>query len=202
MNLIHAIVHIQNWGEDSEPLSLLKHNPHVISIFHIMGRKSYLLDVNFDDKGQLENWIAAVKSIRLSSGVPAVLAIETMKVIESHKKKEAFTLSSYKQISGQSHFFVKIDNPHHDQDLISVLSTSNIVQSLLHVQGDCSYICEIITADYADYKNLLQKIKSLPTVFHLETQEVLSVIKYRSQVIDESGNLSFPGSDFREMYSL
>ena len=43
MNLIHAIVYIQNWGEDNEPLSLLKHNPHVISIFHIMAVKAIFL---------------------------------------------------------------------------------------------------------------------------------------------------------------
>lgn len=202
MNLIHAIVFLQNWGESEDLIALLKRDPHVISMFHIMGRHSYLLDANFDNKNQLGAWVGRLKSIKLSSGVPAVISIETQKIIDVFKTKTDFNLGDYMNIAQKFHFFVKIDNPHHDDKLITMLRDNNIVLSNLHVQGECSFIAEVITDDYAKYKDLLLKIKKLETIHHIETQEVISVVKYRNRVMDESGNQVSPKDDIREMYSL
>ncbi len=201
-DIIHALVFIQNWGDNTDLMGILKSNTNVISLFHIMGKRSYLIDANFDNKEQVEEWITRIKSVKLASGVPAVQSIETQKIIEVHKKKEDFSLQDYRNLVDKFHFFVKIENPHHDEDLIAVLNSDPIVQSILHVQGECSYIAEVITDDYSSYKSLLRKMKDLPSIQHLETQEIISVIKYRNQILDESGNLTLPEKDIREMYTL
>jgi DNA-binding Lrp family transcriptional regulator len=201
-NIIHAIIFIQNWGENRDILQVLRNNPHIISLFHIMGRHSYLIDANFDDKGQLEEWIARIKAVKLPAGIPAIIAIQTQKIINVHKQKEGFDLKNYQGLKDQFHFFVKIDNPHDDQKLITLLKKNEIVHSILHVQGDCSFIVEVITGSYDKYRQLLGKMKSLPSIHHIETQEVISVIKYRNQVLDESGNMIYPEEDLRELYTL
>lgn len=202
MNLIHAIVFLQNWGDGDELIATLKRDPHVISMFHIMGRHSYLIDANFDNKPQLGAWVGRLKSIKLQSGVPAVISIETQKIIDIIKTKADFNLGDYQGVAEKYHFFVKIDNPHHDEKLITLLRDSEIVQSNLHVQGECSYIAEVISDQYSSYKDLLAKVKKLESIHHIETQEVISVLKYRSRVMDERGNQVFPKDDIREMYSL
>ena len=202
MNLIHAIVFIQSWGDSDELIGALKRDSHVISLFHIMGRHSYLIDANFDNKPQLEAWVKRFKSINLKSGVPAVISIETQKIIEVFKSKTDFNLGDYQGVAEKHHFFVKIDNPHGDEKLITLLRDSAIAQSILHVQGESSFIAEVISDDYSSYKELLAKLKKLESIHHIETQEVISVIKYRNRVMDERGNQVFPKDDIREMYSL
>ena len=66
-DVIHALVSIQNWGDSIELVKILERNSHVISLFHIMGRHSYLMDTNFDSKTQLSIWIDKIKSIKLPS---------------------------------------------------------------------------------------------------------------------------------------
>ncbi|MCU0849378.1 MAG: hypothetical protein MUD12_15960 [Spirochaetes bacterium] len=201
-NVIHALVLIQNWGDDSEILRSMVSDRHIISIFHIMGRHSYLLDVNFDDKKQLSGWIGRMKSTRLSSGIPAIISIQTQKIIDVHKQKEAFSLKDYMDMKERSHFFVKIDNPHDDEALLEMMKKSPIVHSVLHVQGENSFTIEVIVDDYSNYKKLLKKMKGLKSVHHIETQEVISVIKYRNQIIDEMSDLIKPDMDTRELYTL
>lgn len=200
--IIHAIVLIQNWGEDSEILKILKSNQHIISVFHIMGRQSYFLDVNFDSKAQLSQWIGLMKSVKLSSGMPAIISMQTQKIIDVYKQKEDFSISDYMSISGKSHFFVEIDNPHHDDSLIEILKKSPIVYSILHVQGQNSFTVEVITDKYDKYKVLLASLKKLDSIHHIETKEVISVIKYRNQAVDDKGNMLLPKEDIRELYTL
>lgn len=202
MTILNAVVYVHNWGDKSDLIKILKYNSHVSSLFHIMGRYSYLLDVNFDNKDQLENWIDHIKNLKLSSGVPSVISVETQKIIEVIKKKDDFNLGDYKKTGEKSHFFVSIDNPHHDQKLISTLKSSDITLTLLHIQGSSSYITEIISENYEEYKKLLMELKNLTSISHIETHEVISVIKYRNKILDESGNLVAPGEDTRELYSL
>ncbi|HPB80935.1 MAG TPA: hypothetical protein PK200_02725 [Spirochaetota bacterium] len=202
MIILNAVVYIHNWGDKTELIKVLKYNNHVSSLFHIMGRFSYLLDVNFDNKDQFENWIDHIKNLKLSSGVPSVISVETQKIIEVIKKKDDFDLGDYKSAAEKSHFFVSIDNPHHDQKLISTLKSSGITQTLLHIQGSSSYITEVISENYEEYRKLLMELKNLTSISHIETQEVISVIKYRNKILDESGNLVAPGEDTRELYSL
>ena len=203
-NILHAIVFIQNWGEENIILNFLKQNTHVISIFHIMGRHSYLIDSNFDNKIQLEEWISQLKSLKLSSGMPAIISLQTQKVIEVLKRKEDFGLKDYKNLKEYYHFFMLIDNPHHDEGLIKLLKAKDkdIVHSILHIQGRNSFIVEVITESYNDYKALLTKMKTLKTIHHIETLEVIFVNKYRNQIMDAGGNLIYPKKDIRELYCL
>jgi hypothetical protein len=201
-NIIHALVLIQNWGEDGDILAMLKNDRHVMSLFHIMGRHSYLIDANFDDKAQLAGWISRVKSVKLSSGAPAIISMQTQRIIDVHKKKEDFSLSDYLNMKERYHFFVKIDNPHHDDALLKLLARSPIVHSILHVQGENSFTIEVIVGDYDKYRNLLTDMKTLKTIHHIETQEVISVIKYRNQVLSENGKPVKHDKDIRELYTL
>jgi len=201
-NILHALVFMQNWGDENVLVNFLKGNAHVISIFHVMGRHSYIVDSNFDDKTQLSDWINQIKALKLSAGIPAVTSIQTQKVIEVFKQKADFDLKDYRDLSDHFHFFMLIDNPHHDDKLIELLRKMRIVHSVLHTQGANSFIVEVITESYDSYKKLLGKTKTLKSIQHIETLEVISVKKYRSQVIDKGGKLSYPQIDIRELYTL
>lgn len=201
-NILHALVFIQNWGDENVILNFLKQDTHTISIYHIMGRHSYLIDSNFDNKMQLEEWICQVKSITLPSGIPAIISLQTQKIIEVFKKKEDFGLNDYKNMKEWYHFFMLIDNPHHDDGLIKLLKKKELVHSILHTQGRNSFIIEVITESYADYKKLLREMKTQKSIHHIETLEVILVNKYRNQVMDAGGNLIYPKKDIRELYSL
>jgi hypothetical protein len=200
--IIHALVLMQNWGEDRDLVAMLTHNRHVISLFHIMGRHSYLMDANFDGKAQLADWIGKMKAARLQSGIPAIIALQTQRIIDVHKKKDDFRLADYLGMKEPYHFFVKIDNPHHDDALLKLLSKSPIVHSILHVQGENSFTIEVIAGDYGDYRALLSEMKLLKTIHHIETQEVISVLKYRNQIIGEGGMPENTEDDIRELYTL
>ena len=200
--ILHGLVLIQTWGDNEELINVLKEDPHVISIFHIMGRHSYLIDVNFDMKDQLAQWILKIKSLKLPSGVPTVISIQSNKVIDVYKQKEAFNLADYQAVRDNYHMFMMIDNPHHDEKLISLLGSFQIVYTILHIQGEHSFIVELIADNYDSFKELLRKTKSLDAVWRIETHEVITVLKYRGQVMDEKGNLSSPRDDIRQLYSL
>jgi hypothetical protein len=200
--IIHALVLIQTWGDSAEILNVLKYNRNIISIFHIMGRYSFLVDANFDEIAHLEKWINQMKSLKLSSGVPVILQMQTQRIIEVHKQKADFTLSQYLAIKGREHFFIKIDAPRYDEALIKLLKESPSVYSLLHVQGENSFTIEIIVDDYDEYKKLLFSMKHFDVITHIETQEVLAVLKYRNQIIDENGALIYSSQDNRELYTL
>lgn len=201
-NILHALVFVQNWGDENVVVNFLKSNSHAISIFHVMGRHSYIIDSNFDSKEQLGDWINQLKAIKLSAGIPAVISMQTQKVIEVFKQKEDFDLKNYKDLTDRFHFFMLIDNPHQDEKLIELLKKMHIVHSILHTQGANSFIVEVITESYDSYKKLLGKTKTLKSIQHVETLEVISVKKYRSQVIDKGGELSYPQTDIRELYTL
>lgn len=201
-HVLHALIFIQNWGEESGVMEFLKGNSHAISIFHVMGRYSYIIDSNFDDKEQLSDWINQLKSLKLTAGIPAVISMQTQKVIDVFKQKGEFDLKDYEDLTDRFHFFMLIDNPHHDENLIELLKKMRIVHSILHIQGASSFIVEVITESYDSYKKLLGKTKTLKSIQHIETLEVISVKKYRNQVIDKGGKLTYPQTDIRELYTL
>ena len=200
--LIHAIILIKNWGTNNNIVKRLKNDSHVISLFHIMGDNSFLIDANFDDKEQLGAWINHMKSAECSKGIPAILSIQTQRIIEVNKQKEGFTLENYLNMEEKYHFFLQIDNPHHDDELLNVLTGSPIVHSVLHIQGGNSFTIEVIAADYDGYKKLLSQIKEISTIHHIETDEVISVLKYRNQIIDKNKGLQKSEVDLRELYTL
>lgn len=201
-NLLHALVFVQNWGEEKGLMEFLKASPHAVSIFHIMGRYSYIVDSNFDSKEQLNDWINQLKTIKLIAGPPAVISMQTQKVIDVFKQKKDFDLKDYRELTDRFHFFMLIDNPHHDAELIELFKKMRIVHSILHIQGASSFIMEVITESYDSYRKLLAKTKTLKSIQHIETLEVLSVNKYRNQVIDREGELVYPKTDIRELYTL
>ncbi len=201
-NLLHVLVFVQNWGEEDGLMEFLKVSPHAVSIFHIMGRYSYIVDSNFDGKEQLNDWINELKRIKLVAGPPAVLSVQTQKVIDVFKQKKDFDLKDYRELTDPFHFFMLIDNPHHDEQLIELLKKMRIVNSMLHIQGASSFIVEVITESYDSYRKLLAKTKTLNSIQHIETLEVLSVNKYRNQVIGRGGELQYPKTDIRELYTL
>jgi hypothetical protein len=167
-----------------------------------MGRHSYLMDANFDGKAQLAEWIGRMKASRLKSGIPAIINMQTQRIIDVHKKKDDFKLADYLGMKEPYHFFVKIDNPHHDDALLKLLTKSPIVHSVLHVQGENSFTIEVIAADYNDYRSLLTEMKMLKTIHHIETQEVISVLKYRNQILGPGGAPETAMDDIRELYTL
>jgi len=201
-NVKHALVLIHTWGDNTELLAMLKNNKHCVSIFHIMGRYSFLVDANFDNFEQIENWVNQLKALKLSSGVPAVIQMLTQRVIDVHKTKSDFTLQEYFAMKDREHFFVQIDSPQEDESLINSLKESSVVHSVLHVQGESSFTIEIIVDDYDEYRAFLKKIKKFHTINHIETQEVIAVIKYRNQIFDDRGRLVYPAEDNRELFSL
>ncbi len=201
-SIIHALVLIQNWGESGDIVATLENDRHIVSIYHIMGRYSYLIDANFDNKEQLSGWVNRMKSIKLASGTPAIISMQTQRIIDVHKKKDEYSLGDYLALDQRYHFFVKIDNPHHDDALLKLLTKSSIVYSVLQVQGENSFTIEVIVSDYDDYRKLLSEMKQLKTIHHIETQEVISVVKYRNQVIGAGGRPVTKETDIRELYTL
>ena len=143
-----------------------------------------------------------MKASELQSGIPAIISMQTQRIIDVHKKKEDFKLADYLGMKEPYHFFVKIDNPHHDDALLKLLAKSPIVHSILHVQGENSFTIEVIVGDYDDYRKLLSEMKKLKTIHHIETQEVISVLKYRNQVLGAGGKPETSTDDIRELYTL
>ena len=199
---LHAIVLMQTWGKSEDFIRQLKRDRHVISLFHIMGRYSYLLDTNFDNKNQLASWIDNIKSFTYENGIPAVLAIQTQRIIDALKQKKDFTLQDYLETKEKYHFFVEIDNPHHDENLVKLLEEKATVDSLLHIQGEYSFTCEVILEDYEEFKSLLKDIKSITSIQHIETFEVISVLKYRNQIFSQTQGIIEPKEDIRMLYTL
>ena len=200
--VLHALIAVTNWGDKNELEYLMTHSPNAVSVFHMMGKSSYIIDANFDSKLQLEEWIAVMKGLKLSSGVPSILSLQTQKIIDVYKQKGRFDLKNYSDASESSHFFLHVDVVGSGDDLIGFVKDNELVHSVLHIQGEHSFVMEVIAENYYKYKEMLWMIKSLKSVNHVETQEVIRVIKYRNQIFDESGSLVFPQEDIRQMFTL
>ena len=200
--LLNAIISIQNWGNSTDLEKLMKYNSNIASVFHTMGSSSYILDTGFRLKSELEAWLKLFKGLTLSSGVPAVLKIRTQKVIEVLKSKEQNKLQEYLKTAEKQHFFMYIDTYVDSTGFINYMNSVNCVYSLLHLQGEHSYVAEVIPNDYSDYKDLLQNLKKLDGILRIDTHEVISVLKYRGEIVDDKGNLLFPEEDTREMFTF
>ncbi len=201
-NTIKALIFIQNWGDKKHLINELNKDKNVISLFHIMGRYSYLLDVNFDDKAQLEQWINKYKSMELPSGVPVLKDIQTQKIIRVFKQKENFSLEDYEKMKDKYHFFMIIKAPHHGEKLIDAMKGEDSVYSTLHIQGYNALIAEVITNSQENFLKFLEQLKDIQSIQQIDILEVLHVDKYRNQVLDNVGNLVYPDKDIREIYIL
>lgn len=201
-SIINALVFIQNWGDKTQLLKELNNNKHVVSIFHIMGRYSYLIDANFDNKTELEAWINKFKALELTSGIPAVRDMQTQKILNVYKQKNSFTIEDYENMEKKFHFFIIIDTPHYNDDLLKMMQDEEIVHSIVHIQGNNSLIAEIITPTHDLYTEFLRKIQVIQSIHRLNILEVVHVNKYRNQILDDVGNLVYPAEDIRELYTL
>lgn len=199
---LNALVSINNWGQSSELEKILKYNSNVRSLFHMMGGSSYIIDAVFSSKKDIEEWIRHMKAVKLAGGVPSILNMQTQKVIEINKQKDQFSLSNYLSSQDQLHFFMFVDTYGDSHDFLDFAEEADAVQSVIHIQGEHSYAIEIISSQYDDYKTLLHNVKNLKSVNRVVTQEVISVLKYRGEISDESGQLLFPEEDLRELFSL
>jgi hypothetical protein len=201
-SVLHAFIAVSNWGDSKELEYVMTHNTHVVSVFHVMGDCSYILDANFDNKHQLEEWIGLIKGLKLASGVPSVLNLRTIKIIDVYKQKGKFDIRDYRELNDKSHFFMYVDVEGNGDDLIGYVGNVDLVHSMLHVQGAHSFVMEVIADNYDRYKEMLGAIKSLKSVRHVETQEVISVVKFRNQIVDDNGALAYSGEDIRQLYTL
>ena len=202
VSILHALIEVSNWGDAKELEHVMTRNSNVASVYHMMGGCSYLLDANFDDKLQLEEWVSLMKGFKLPAGVPAILSLRTLKIIDVYKQKGRFDLKNYREIGDASHFFVFMDIEGSGDDVIGYVKNNDLVHSMLHIQGDHSFVLEVIAENYLKYKEMLWMMKSLKSVRHIETQEVIAVKKYRNQIVDESGSLAYPQEDIRQLYTL
>ncbi len=201
-SVLHALIAVSNWGEASGLEKNMTQNVHVASVFRMMGGCSYLLDANFDSKEQLKDWIDNVKSFKLPSGVPGVLNLRTLKIIDVYKQKGDFDLKDYKEIRDSLHFFIYVDVEGSSDELVAAIKGNDDVHSMLHIQGEHSFVMEVIVENYDRYKEIISAVKSLKSVTHVETQEVISVIKFRNQIVDASGSLAYPSEDIRQLFTL
>ncbi len=201
-DFFNALILVQNWGNSVELEKIMNNNKHIISLYHMMGEASYLLDTNFDDKNQLSEFINHLKGYKLEGNVPAVIKLQTQKIIDIHKQKSNFTLRDYINDKRHFHFFTYVDNTGSDDEVINFASENENIYSVLHIQGPHSFVMEIMTSDYNSYKTILSKMKQLKSVKQIITQEVIKVIKYRNQAIDEMGSLIYPLNDIREMFTI
>ncbi|MEE9910151.1 MAG: hypothetical protein K4571_00365 [Deltaproteobacteria bacterium] len=55
-NVLPATIFVQKWGEEGGLIEFPGGNPHAISIFHVIGRHSYIVDSNSDDRGRFNDW--------------------------------------------------------------------------------------------------------------------------------------------------
>ncbi len=199
--VIQALISIQNWGSNKTLVNELISKSNIISLYHTMGDASFILDTNFDDKHQLENFIEDLKIIN-HSGTPAIRKITTEKIIDVIKQKQNFSLEDYGQAKEIYHFFTYVDVIGKEMKFVQFCENCDIIHSALHIQSSHSFVIEVIAKTYADFRDLISKIRSVKNVVHLTSQEVISVKKYRNRVLRDSGEIELAHQDIRELYSL
>jgi len=59
------------------------------------------------------------------------------------------------------------------------------IKSVIYLQGDFSYLIEFMAQDNEDVFNLIRAVQVIESVTALETQEVISIIKYRGVLKEE-----------------
>jgi hypothetical protein len=177
---IDAITMMRSWGDGVPLIDFLKSSDRVKSIFHIMGYWSYLVKTQFEDKLQLEEWLAKVKSCPVSdtAHIPAITIIETLKIIDEYKQGEPLTLEMYRTTDCKHHAFMRVDYLGNDQVFVESYHEHPAVNTIFHVQGEPSFIMEILTDNVDTIRKIIGTIKQHKTVTRVITQEVISVIKY------------------------
>lgn len=199
--IIHALISVQNCGSNIQLVKGLVSIPHIISLYHTMGDASFILDTNFDNKQQLASFIEELKTIS-SSGAYSIRKLTTEKIIEVHKQKKNFSLEDYKDFGDIFHFFTYVDVIGKEKKFLNYCKGKDAIHSLLHIQSNHSFVIEIITETYVEFRKIISEIREVKNVTHLVSREVISVEKYRNRVLRESGEIELAHKDIRELYSL
>jgi hypothetical protein len=177
--LFHAIVRVASWGDGTGLINRLKDKDEVYSIFHIMGGASYLLDVFCRDRLRLRDLILEIKQYPLSSAnpVPVVQSLTTLKILMVFKSSRDFNITHY--LGDKIYGFIWVNNLRHDDGFFRSFVNDPTIKSILYLQGEHAFLLEFMVYTDDEVFNLIRRVKSIESVNSAETQEVLSLIKYR-----------------------
>lgn len=183
--LFHAIVGIGSWGDGSGLINRLKDKDEVYSIFHIMGGVSYLLDVFCHDKLRLRDLVLEIKRYPLSPlhPVPVVYTMATQKILKVFKSSRDFNITHY--LGDKIYGFMWVNNLRHDDGFLGQFLDDPLIKSILYLQGENAFLLEFMAHTNEEVFHLIRKVKGIESVVGAETQEVLSIIKYRG-VLEEA----------------
>jgi hypothetical protein len=184
-DLFHAIVRIGSWGDGTGLINRLKDRDEVYSIFHIMGGASYLLDVFCRDKLQLRDLVLEIKRYPLSPPhpVPVVQGMTTNKILKVFKSSRDFNITHY--LGDKIYGFMWVNNLRHDDGFLGRFVEDPLIKSILYLQGGQAFLLEFMTYTDEEVYQLIRKVKGIESVVSAETQEVLSIVKYRG-VLEEA----------------
>lgn len=177
--LFHAIVRVGSWGDGTGLINRLKDKDEVYSIFHVMGGVSYLLDVFCYDKLRLRDLVLEIKKYPLSPPhpVPVVRTLATQKILKIFKSSRDFNITHY--LGDKIYGFMWVNNLRHDDGFLGQFVDDPLIKSILFLQGEQAFLLEFMTHADEEVFHLIQKVKGMESVASTETQEVLSIIKYR-----------------------
>ena len=183
--LFHAVIRIGSWGDGTGLVNRLKDKDEVYSIFHTMGGSSYLLDVFCKDKLQIRDLILEIKKLQIGAQnpIPVVQSLTTLKILRVFKSSRDFNITHY--LGDKIYGFMWVNNLRNDEGFLRRFQEDPLVKSILYLQGAHSFLLEFMTHTDEDVFHLIRRIKGMESVMGAETQEVLSIIKYRG-VLEEA----------------
>lgn len=177
--LFHAIVRLTSWGDSSGLLNRLKSKDEIYSIFHIMGGASYLLDVFCQDRLHLRDLILEIKGYPLAppAQVPVVRTLTAQKILKVFKSSKDFNITHY--LGDRIYGFMWVNNLRHDDGFLGQMLDDPLIKSILYLQGGYVFLLEFMAYLNDEVFHLIRRVKGTESVAGTETQEVLSIIKYR-----------------------
>jgi hypothetical protein len=143
------------------------------------------VDVFVPDKGRLRSLILEMKRYTLAANnpLPAVNTLNTQKILVVYKSQPEFNITHY--LTDKQYGFMWLKTKGNDEELADILKDEEAIKSILYLQGEASFLLEVMIHNHADMVSLIQEIKNLEGVRDLEVQEVLSVIKYRGLLYED-----------------
>lgn len=183
--LFHCIIRISSWGDSTGLLNRLREKDEVYSIFHIMGGASYLLDCFCHDKIGLRDLVLEIKryTIASSNALPVVNSLTTQKILKVYKSSIGFNITHY--LGDKIYGFILVNNLRNHEGFLRLILDVEDIKSVLYLQGDFSYLLEIMAQNNEEVFDLIQAVQTIESVTAMETQEVISIIKYRGVLREE-----------------
>jgi len=184
-SLFHVMIWLSSWGDDRVLINKLRDRPEIFSIFHVMGTASYLLDVFVTHKKELRHLIWEIKRFVMSPQfpLPMVSSMSTQKILKVYKHQKDFNITYYSE--DRIYAFSRLFNNGPDQEFFYKVMNENALKSILRMQGGTTFLLEIVANTEQEVLELTSRIKAVPTVVNMETQEVLAVVKYRGVLFED-----------------